>query len=271
MEKIGWVKTSEQLPCDTSYSNPRITFDGKYWYVSVGIETETEEVELSGEVIGIDVGIKDLAICSNGMKFKNINKTKAMKKREKRLKRLQRQVSRQYEKNKEENKENSKKNSKENKEKGSHKFVKTNNIVKTEKKIRLLNRRITNVRLNHIHQATNAIVKTKPSMVVVETLNIKGLMKNKKVSKAFANQKLYEFSRQLEYKLAKIQSKLIKADKWFASSQICNCCGYKYNREDYDGVHWNLRIREWTCFRCKTKHDRDENASQNLRKYGLAV
>ena len=187
---------------------------------------------------------------------------------EKRLKRLQRQASRQYESNKE---DSSKEESKENKEKGSHKFVKTNNIKKTEKKISVLNRKMTNIRLSHIHQATNAIVKTKPSMVVVETLNIKGLMKNRKVSKAFANQKLYEFVRQLEYKLAKIQSKLVKADKWFASSQICSCCGYKYNHKDYNGVHWNLRIRKWTCFACKAKHDRDENASQNLRKYGLGV
>ncbi|WP_414851598.1 RNA-guided endonuclease InsQ/TnpB family protein, partial [Brevibacillus sp. IT-7CA2] len=186
IEKVGWVTTSEQLPTDVNYTMPRISFDGKYWYLSVGVEQEFIQPELSGESLGIDVGVKDLAVCSNGMTFKNINKTKVIKKAEKRLRRLQRKVSRKYEMNKE----------------GSR-FVKTCNIVKVEKHIRLLHRRLTNIRTNHSHQATSAIVKTKPSTVVMETLNIKGMMRNRHLSKAIAQQKLYEFKRQLQYKCEK--------------------------------------------------------------------
>lgn len=160
IEKVGWVKTSEQLPMNVKYNNPRITFDGKYWYISVGMEQEINEIELNSHVVGIDLGIKALAVCSDGKVFKNINKTVEVKKIEKRLRRLQRRVSRKYEINKE----------------GSR-FVKTSNIIKTEKQIRFLHRRLSNIRRNHLHQTTNAIVKTKPCKVVMEDLNVTGMMK----------------------------------------------------------------------------------------------
>jgi len=201
IEKVGWIKIAEQIPMDSKYSNPRISFDGKYWFISVGIEKEQPKVELTNESIGIDVGIKDLAICSNGMTFKNINKTRVVKQLEKRLRRLQRRVSCKYLKNKE----------------GS-KFVKTSNIKKLEKQIRLLHRKLANIRSNHSHQATHTIVKTKPSRVVMETLNIKGMMKNKHLSKAIAQQGLYEFKRQLQYKCEFNGIKFIEADKWYPSS-----------------------------------------------------
>ena len=121
IEKVGWVKTTEQIPKSVKYINPRVSFDGKYWYISVGIEKEQPIVELTDESIGIDVGIKDLAICSNGMTFKNVNKTKRVKKLEKRLCRLQRKISKKYELNKE-----------------GRKFVKTSNIIKQLIVIRLL-------------------------------------------------------------------------------------------------------------------------------------
>ncbi|SDH84040.1 putative transposase [Desulfosporosinus hippei DSM 8344] len=156
IEKVGWIKSSEQLPIGVNYTNPRVSFDGKYWYLSLGIEQEQSTDPLTSEVIGIDVGVKELAVCSNGMIFKNINKSGVVKKLEKRLRRLQRKVSRKYELNKE----------------GSR-FVKTCNIIKVEKQLRILHRRLNGIRNNHIHQATNAIVKTKPCKVVMETLNIK--------------------------------------------------------------------------------------------------
>lgn len=96
IEKIGWVKTKEQLPMDVKYTNPRISYDNKYWYLSVGIEEEMPVVQLTGESLGIDVGIKDLAVCSNGMTFKNINKSKEVRRLKKSLKRKQRQCSRKY-------------------------------------------------------------------------------------------------------------------------------------------------------------------------------
>jgi putative transposase len=183
IEKVGWIKTSEQLPMNVKYTNPRISHDGKYWYLSVGIEQELEKPELTNVSIGIDVGIKELAICSDGQVFKNINKTRSVKQLEKRHRRLQRQVSRKYEKNKEGNC-----------------FVKTCNIIKIEKKIRLLHRRLSNIRENHAHQVTASIVKTKPKRIVMETLNIKGMLKNKHLSKVVQEQGLYGFKQKLQYK-----------------------------------------------------------------------
>jgi putative transposase len=176
LEKIGWIKIKEQIPLDVKYTKPTISFDGKYWYLSVGIQLKNNTQQLTGESIGIDVGIKDLAICSNSMVFKNINKSKKNKKIEKKLKRLQRKVSNKYIKNK--------------KEGGS--YQKTKNIIKLEKQIRLIHRRLNGIKKNHLHQATATIVKTKPSKVVMETLNIKGMMKNKHLSKAIQKQNLYE-------------------------------------------------------------------------------
>ncbi|MDQ0178562.1 RNA-guided endonuclease InsQ/TnpB family protein [Bacillus chungangensis] len=245
IEKVGWVKTSERIPVNVKYVNPRISFDGKYWYLSVGIEKEIPKQELTNESLGVDVGIKELAVCSNGMSFKNINKTKTVKQAEKRLRRLQRQVSRKYEMNKEGNR-----------------FVKTSNIIKIEKRIRHLHRRLTNIRDNHIHQATTAIVKIKPCRVVTETLNIKGMMKNKHLSKAIAQQKLYDFKVKLQYKCEKYGIEFIEADKWFPSSKICSCCGQMKEK-------LKLSNRIYECD-CGLRIDRDLNASINLSRYKLA-
>lgn len=248
LEKIGWVKIkSNQIPTSPcKYINPRISYDGKYWYLSVGIETEQPQVELTDEIIGIDVGIKDLAICSNGMTFKNINKTRIIKQLEKKLRRFQRKVSNKYQLNK---------NGKE--------YVKTGNIIKFERQIRLLHRRLANIRSNHLHQTTNRIVKTKPSKVVMETLNIKGMMKNKHLSKAVVQQCLYEFKRQLQYKCEWHGIEFIEADKWFASSKICSGCGNKKQK-------LSLSERVYKCDCCGLLIDRDYNASINLSRYELA-
>ncbi|MED4531950.1 transposase [Metabacillus fastidiosus] len=245
LEKIGQIKTSEQLPMNVKYSNPRITFDKKYWYLSVGIEQDFKQQELTDEVIGIDLGIKELAVCSNGQIFKNINKTKTIRNTEKRLRRLQRSVSRKYEMNKE-----------------GKSFVKTSNLIKIEKKIQRLHRRLTNIRDNHIHQATHAIVKTKPCRVVMEDLNISGMMKNKHLSKAIANQKLYEFIRQMKYKCEKYGIEFIQADRFFPSSKTCSNC--RTIKKDL-----KLSDRAYLCS-CGLKIDRDLNASINLSKYEVA-
>ena len=243
IEKVGWVNTSEQLPIDVKYNNPRISYDGKYWYISVGIEVENPVVELTGESVGIDVGIKDLAVCSNGMTFKNINKTKLVKNLEKRLRRLQRKISKKYEMNKE-----------------GRKFVKTSNIIKLEKQIRLIHRRLSNIRNNHLHQATNKIVKTKPSRVVMETLNIKGMMKNKHLSKAIAEQCLYDFKVKLKYKCEFNGIEFVEADKWYPSSKTCSECGHIKSR-------LSLSERTYICEDCGVAIDRDYNASINLSRY----
>ena len=242
IEKIGWVKTSEQIQTGVKYTNPRISHDGKYWYLSVGTKQELNSIKLTDYSLGIDVGVKDLAVCSNGQVFKNINKSRTVKKLEKRLKRLQRQVSRKYEMNKQGNK-----------------FIKTKNIIKLEHQIKLIYRRLTNIRNNHLHQATSKIVKTKPSRIVIEDLNVSAMMKNKHLSKAIQQQKLYEFRRQLEYKTKKYGIELVLADRWYPSSKTCYRCGTI--KSDL-----KLKDRVFKCA-CGYQEDRDLNAALNLSAY----
>ena len=248
IEKVGWVVTSEQIPMDKKYTNPRISFDGKYWYLSVGIETEIMKPALTGETLGIDVGIKVLAKCSNEITIPNINKTKTVKKLEERLRRLQRKLSNKYEKGKE----------------GENRYVKTSNIVKLEEEIRRLHRRLSNIRNNHLHQATTLIVKTKPSKVVMETLNIKGMMKNRHLSKAIAKQKLYQFKQQMKYKCEIYGIEFVEADRFYPSSKLCSGCGHKK-------ASLNLSERVYTCEECGAVLDRDYNAAVNLSRYSAQL
>lgn len=248
IEKVGWVVTSEQIPMDKKYTNPRISFDGKYWYLSVGIETEIMKPALTGETLGIDVGIKVLAKCSNEITIPNINKTKTVKKLEERLRRLQRKLSNKYEKGKE----------------GENRYVKTSNIVKLEEEIRRLHRRLSNIKNNHLHQATTLIVKTKPSKVVMETLNIKGMMKNRHLSKAIAKQKLYQFKQQMKYKCEIYGIEFVEADRFYPSSKLCSGCGHKK-------ASLNLSERVYTCEECGAVLDRDYNAAVNLSRYSAQL
>jgi putative transposase len=248
IEKIGWIELAEpeRIPTNIKYSNPRITHDNKYWYIAVGIEVEPEYQELTDKTIGIDLGIKDLAIINTGGKHKNINKTSIVKKIKKKLKRLQRKVSRKYEKNKTKMKG------------GEVRYNKTKNIMKTEKKIKLIYRRLTNIRLNNIHQITTSLVKTKPQNIVIEDLNISGMMKNRHLSKAIQEQCLYTFTNILEYKTKFYGINLVKASRWYPSSKTCSKCG---------NVKKDLKLsdRMYKC-ECGFSIDRDLNAAINLSK-----
>ena len=249
LEKIGWVKLSEKnrIPEDIKYTNPRVKFDGVHWYVSVGIEVEKKPVELTGCSIGIDVGVKELAVCSNIEEaYKNINKTKKLRKIEKKLKRLQRKVSNKYEKNKE-----------------GRSYVKTGNIIKLEKNIKKLHRRLGNIRTDYRHKVTTEIVKTKPSRIVMENLNISGMMKNKHLSKAIQQQGLYEFSKFIKYKAERQGTEFVEADKWYPSSKTCSECGYVKAK-------LSLSEREFRCECCRAVIDRDKNASINLSRYKVS-
>ena len=246
IEKVGWIKTNEQIPIGVKYTNPRISYDNKYWYISVGIEKEEIKEELMNMSLGIDLGLKDLAICSDGSVYKNINKTRTIKKIEKKLKRLQRQVSRKYEQNK----------------KGKE-YVKTKNIIKLEKKIQQVHRKLANIRNNYLHQTTTSIVKTKPYRIVVEDLNVSGMMKNKHLSDSIRKQCFYEFTRQLEYKCKFRGIEFIKADRFYPSSKTCSNCGHI--KKDL-----KLKDRTYICSECGFVIDRDYNASLNLANYKLA-
>ena len=150
-QKLNWIKLceKERIPTDCKYMNPRFTYDGLYWYVSVGVEVDDniENTPLLNEGIGIDLGIKDLAACSDENTYKNINKTQKVKKLEKRKRRLQRSVSRKYCKNK----------------KGDN-YCKTNNIIKREKELLKIIKHLTNIRHNYLHQTTSEIIKRKPNI-----------------------------------------------------------------------------------------------------------
>lgn len=246
LEKIGKVKykTNYNIPNLNKYVNPRCSFDGKYWYLSFGFEHDENQVELNDISVGIDLGIKDLVTVSHiNSPIKNINKSSKVRKLKKKLKRLQRQVSRKYEENK-----------------CGNKFVKTNNIIKLEKQIKLLYRKLSNIRKNHIHQATNKIIKLYPYKVVMEDLNVSGMMKNKHLSKAIAEQCFYEFIRQMKYKCEFNQIEFIQANRFFPSSKKCSCCG-KIKR------NLKLKDRVYKCDKCGFILDRDKNASINLSNY----
>ena len=179
-----------RIPRGAKYMNPRISFDGVNWWISVSIEYPECKEQLQTDGIGIDFGIKDLAVCSDTNKYKNINKTQVVKKLEKRKRRLQRAVSRKYLQNKKE---------------GS--YCKTSNIK------------------NYLNQTTSEIVNRKPRFICIEDLNVSGMMKNRHLSKAVQNQGFYEFRRQLKYKCEDNGIQLILADRFYPSSKICSCCG----------------------------------------------
>ncbi len=248
-QKLNWIKLAEKgrIPTDCKYTNPRITFDGINWWISVGVECEDSTTLPSNKGMGIDLGIKDLAICSDGNTYKNINKTNRIKKLKKKQRRLQRSISRGYEKNK----------------KGGG-YCKTCNIIKRENKLLKVNKRLTNIRHNYIHQTTSEIVNRKPMFIVLEDLNVMGMMKNKHLSKAIQEQCLYEFYRQIQYKSSWNNIRFIEADRYFPSSKLCSDCGC---------VNKNLKLsdRTYICPECGNVIDRDYQAALNLKAYGENV
>lgn len=243
-QKLNWIKLAEKtrIPTNVKYSNPRISYDGINWWISVGIEDNSVIQEPQNVGIGIDLGVKDLAICSDMNKpYKNINKTRQIKKLEKQKRRLQRSISRKYEYNKE----------------GSS-YKKTCNIIKSEKKLLKLNHRLKGIRHNYQHQTTSEIVNRKPMYITIEDLNVSGMMKNKHLSKAVQQQSLFEFTRQLQYKCSWNGIELRQVSRWYPSSKVCHECG---------NIKKDLKLsdRVYICKECGHVADRDYQASLNLR------
>ena len=247
-QKLNWIRLAERnrIPSDCKYSNPRIKFDGLNWWITVGIEYPDFVDIPKKDGVGIDLGIKDLAVCSDGNKYKNINKSNKVKKIAKKKCRLQRSISRSYEKNK----------------KGKE-YCKTNNVIKKEKLLLKTTHRLTNIRQNYLHQITSEIVKREPSFICLEDLNVNGMMKNKHLSKAVQEQCFYEFRRQIEYKAAWNNILVIVADRFFPSSKLCSSCGV---------VKKDLKLsdRIYKC-ECGNVIDRDYQAALNLKIYGENV
>lgn len=216
---------------------------GRY-YVSVLIEEqENKNPQLNDFGLGVDLGIKDFAIVSNGKTYKNINKTEKIKKLEKQLKREQRCLSRKYEGLK-----------KRTKKKGE---ATRQNIQKQVLKVQRLHHRISNIRTDYINKTIAEIVKTKPSYITIEDLNVKGMMKNRHLSKAVASQKFYEFRTKLGAKCEELGIELRIVDRWYPSSKLCHECGCIKS-----DLKLSDRVYKCECGYCT---DRDFNASLNLR------
>ena len=236
----------ERVPTDAKYYNPRISFDGLNWFLTVGIDFEAPEtVTSTNDGIGIDLGVKDLAVCSSGHVYKNINKTSRVRRLKKKQRRLQRKISRKYEKDK----------------KGGR-YQKTRNIIKSEKQLLRITHKLTDIRKNYIHQVTTEIIKREPSFIVLENLNVMAMMKNKHLAKAIQEQKLSEFYMIMRYKCEWNSIKLITADRFYASSKTCSVCG---------NIKKDLKLsdRTYHCEHCGAVIDRDFNA--NLYYYGKSV
>ena len=248
-QKLNWVRLAEhdRIPVGVSYNNPRVTFDGLHWWLSVGVECPEPQELPSGEGVGIDIGIKDLAVCSDGNIYTNINKTRKLKKLRKCQRRQQRRVSRKYLKNK----------------KGES-YCKTHNIRKAEYQLLKLNRRLTNIRHNYLHQTTSEITNRKPMFVILEDLNVSGMMKNHHLAKAVQEQGFYEFYRQMEYKCRWKNIAFITADRYYPSSKMCCICGH---------IKQDLKLSERTyvCPICGNSIDRDFQASVNLKRYRESI
>ena len=225
--------------------NPHVVWDGKYWYLSYTYETETEPAKprKHGGTLGIDLGIKNLAVVSDGTVFSNINYSKGVKKLEKRRRHLQRRLSKKFEANKQ-----------------GDKFVKTSNIVKLQKQVAILDRKLTNIRSTYIYEVIKDILSARPKRIVIEDLNVKGMLRNKYLAKSIASQKFAEFATKLAWKCEETGIELIKADRWYPSSKTCSDCGFK--KQDL-----SLAERTYVCEHCGLVIDRDLNAALNLANY----
>ena len=242
---LGWVRMKEKGYVPTTkdgyvIKSGHVSIKADRYYVSVLIEIPNNKItNYSKEGIGIDLGLKDFAIVSNGKTYKNINKSARLKKLEKQLIRNQRSISRKYE----------------NLKKGES--TQKTNIQKQRLKVQKLHHRIDNIRTDYINKTIAEIVKTKPSYITIEDLNISGMMKNKHLSKAVASQKFYEFRIKLQAKCKENGIELRVVDRWFPSSKTCHCCG---------AVKKDLKLSD-RIFKCSCGYveDRDFNAALNLR------
>ncbi|MDK0835397.1 transposase [Clostridium perfringens] len=254
---LGWVRLKEfgYIQTNSIVKSGTVSQKADRYYVSILVEerdikTSNSNIGIkiantNNEGLGIDLGIKEFALCSDGIKFKNINKTSTVKKVEKKLKREQRKLSRKYESLKIRNK----------KEKGGN--VTRQNIQKQIVKVQKLHQRLTNIRTDYINKTVSSIIKQKPSYITIEDLAVSNLMKNKHLSKAIASQKFFEFKTKLTVKCKENHIELRIVDRFYPSSKTCSKCGE---------IKKDLKLsdRIYKC-NCGLAIDRDLNASINLK------
>ena len=246
--RFGSARSGFNLSCKKQIAN--ISFDGKYWYLSYTEDVDTQATNLPDytEGVGIDLGIKTLATVSDGTKVPNIKTFRRVRVLNKRLKRLQRKVSRKYLINK------------------CNKHNKTKNIIKLEKRIKLIHRSLKNIRINHIRKFVSELVKKQPQYIAIEDLNVKGMMRNKHLAKDVVNCSFYTIREHLIRKGTERNIVVRLVNRFYPSSKTCSNCGsYKKNLK--------LSQRVYHCDNCQEEIDRDFNASLNIAttdKYKLA-
>ncbi|MCC2973230.1 transposase [Massilia sp. IC2-476] len=233
--KLGWVRMCETLRFAGHIVSASISRVAGHWYASITVDTPehcSRPAETQGAV-GVDLGITALATLSTGEK---VTGPKALRSLLDRVRRLSRSLSRKV--------------------KGSR------NRARARLKLARLHERIANIRRDSLHQLSTSITRCFHT-IGIEDLNVKGMMANSRLARAIADMGLYELRRQLEYKSAWRGGQVVVADRWFASSRLCSCCGYKHEA-------LGLGTRQWTCSCCKTQHDRDINAAINLKNLAVS-
>jgi len=250
IEKIGKVKyqTDKDLPQGKNacgISNPRIKYKSGKWMLSFGIERENQAYDLTEKSLGIDLGIKTTAVVSFGgdkIEFHNINKSRRVRRLERKRKHVQRNLSRKYRKN------------------GN--YAQTQGVKEMKALSLKIDNKLSDIRKDYTHKTTKQIVSLRPKRIVMENLSVKNLMKNRHLAKAIADQNWAEFIRQMKYKSEWNGISFIQADKFYPSSKMCSCCG---------NIKKDLKLKDriYVCNVCGTKMDRDYNAAINLERYGL--
>lgn len=258
LPKIGFVRYKERdyIPVGKEFRvvSGRIKERaGRYYLTALVEQPEHKKLKLTGEALGIDLGIKDFAILNTGEKYHNLNKTIKLRKLRKRLKRLQRKESRQYQDYKQRLKNN----------KYERRATTDFNLAVTQDKILKLNGRITNILNDYQDKIIAHVVRTKPQYVAIEDLNVSGMVKNHRLAKQVQHQRFYRFRTRLINKCKWLGIPVHLVDRLYPSSKTCSQCGF-YNEEFKSMGQKFLRIRKWTCPNCGSTLDRDINASENI-------